>query len=131
VIYADSSVIVRLLEGEPAVRTPIEMRLQPLRALGRFLATSRLSRLECRAQPMRRGDTVLLDLYDAFFLSQEVALLEISPDVLEKATRLRAQLDLNTAAAIHLATGILVGASAFLTGDSTLTRCNEIKVEVV
>src|SRR5271170_7398885 len=49
-IYADANVIIRLLAGLPAVRAPIEIRLLPFKGMLGFLATSRLSRLECRAK---------------------------------------------------------------------------------
>jgi predicted nucleic acid-binding protein len=130
-IYADANILIRLLEGIPAVRAPIEARLQPLRGTGRFLATSRLSRLECRCKPLRGNDTVLLALYDALFNGPEILLLDITPDVLEKATELRAHLNLKTPDAIHLASAILAKASAFLTGDRNLTRCGEVPVEIL
>jgi hypothetical protein len=96
VIYADANVVIRLIEGDALTRAPIEARLAPLRGTGRFLLTSRLTRLECRVKPLRQGDTALLALYDAFFTSVEVLLLEITGPVLEKATELRAHLNLKT-----------------------------------
>ena len=39
-IYADANVIIRLLEGLPAVRAPIEAHLLPFRGTAGFLATS-------------------------------------------------------------------------------------------
>ena len=90
-----------------------------------------MSRLECRCKPLRQGDAALLALYDAFFASAEVLLLEITPDVVEKATELRAHLNLKTPDAIHLASAILVQASAFLTADRSLARCTEVQVEIV
>jgi predicted nucleic acid-binding protein len=131
VIYADANVIIRLVEGDATSRAPIEARLQPLRGTGRFLLTSRLTRLECRVKPLRLGDAALLALYDAFFASAEVALLEVTEPVLEKATEIRAYLNLKTPDAIHLASAILAGASAFLTGDRNLARCTEIPVEIL
>jgi predicted nucleic acid-binding protein len=130
-IYADANVLIRLLEGTPAVRAPIEARLVPLRGTGRFLATSRLSRLECRCKPLRSSDTVLLALYEALFQGPEIQLVEITADVVEKATELRANLNFKTPDAIHLASAILAGASAFLTGDKSLARCGEITVEIL
>jgi predicted nucleic acid-binding protein len=44
VIYTDTNVLIRLLEGDAKTRSPIEARLQPLRSMGRFLLTSRLLR---------------------------------------------------------------------------------------
>lgn len=129
-IYADANILIRLLEGTPAVRAPIEARLLPLRGTGRFLGTSRLSRLECRCKPLRAGDAVLLALYEAFFHGPEMQLLDITADVVEKATELRANLNFKTPDAIHLATAILAKATAFLTGDRNLARCGEIPVEI-
>jgi predicted nucleic acid-binding protein len=130
-IYADANILIRLLEGVPAVRAPIEARLLPLRGTGRFLATSRLSRLECRCKPLRASDSALLALYEALFNGQEVHLLEMTPDVVEKATELRARLNVKTPDAIHLASAIGAKAGAFLTGDRSLARCGEIVVEIL
>jgi predicted nucleic acid-binding protein len=130
-IYADTNVLIRLIEGAPAVRTPIEVRLLPLRGTGLVLATSRLSRLECRCQPLRAGNTTLLALYEALFHGPEIQLLDITADVVEKATELRAHLNLKTPDALHLASAILVRATAFLTGDKTLARCGEVPVEIL
>jgi len=131
VIYADANVIIRLLEGDAATRAPLEARLLPLRGSGRFLLTSRLSRLECRVKPLRANDAGLTALYDAFFAGAEVELLDLTADVVEKATDLRARLNVKTPDALHLASAILAGAAAFLTGDRALARCGELSVEVI
>ena len=75
-IYADANVIIRLLEGDVATRAPLEARLLPLRGTTSFLHTSRLSWLECRVKPLRANDAKLLALYDAFFSSVEVEVLD-------------------------------------------------------
>lgn len=130
-IYADANVIIRLLEGRPAVRAPIESRLLPLRGTAGFLVTSRLSRLECRCKPLREANVPLLALYDTFFASSEVVVLEIDANVVERATELRASLKVRTPDAIHLASGILAKVSTFLTGDRGLSRCTALAVEIV
>jgi uncharacterized protein len=130
-IYADSNVLVRLIEGLPSVRAPIEARLASIRGMPGSLGTSRLSRLECRVKPLRTGDSALLTLYDAFFASSEIALLEIDAAVIEKATELRAALNLKTPDAIHLASAITAKATGCLTGDRAFLRCNETTVEIV
>ena len=130
-IYVDANVLIRIIEGDAATRAPLELRLLLLRNTGRFLLTSRLTRLECRVKPLRSNDTVLLSLYDAFFSGAEVELLDLTADVVEKATKLRAKLNVKTPDALHLASAILAGATAFLTGDQALVRCTEIPVEVM
>jgi predicted nucleic acid-binding protein len=109
----------------------IEAHLLPFRGTAGFLATSRLSRLECRCKPLRVADAALLALYDAFFTASEVALLDIDAGVVEKATELRAHLNVRTPDAIHLATAIVNRVSTFLTGDRNLQRCSEVTVEIV
>lgn len=131
VIYADSNVIVRLLEGNAATRAPLESRLLPFRGTAGFLHTSRLSWLECRVKPQRVNDLQLLALYGAFFSSMEVDVLEITRAVVEKATDLRAAIGVKTPDALHLASAIVSGAAVLLTGDKALGRCTEIKVEVI
>jgi predicted nucleic acid-binding protein len=131
VICLDSNVAIRLIEGDAATRAPIEARLLPLRGTGRFILTSRLTRLECRVKPLRAADATLLALYDAFFASAEVDLAELTAAVVEKATDLRATLNFKTPDALHLATAIIGGASSFLTGDRGFARCTEIAVEVL
>ena len=83
---------------------PLEARFLPFRGLGRFMATSKLSRLECRVKPLRENNTSLLALYDAFFTSSEIELFDLTADVIEKATDLRASLNFKTPDSLHLAT---------------------------
>jgi predicted nucleic acid-binding protein len=81
-------------------------------------------------QPIRNHNAPLLALYDAFFAGLEVEVAELTAAVVEKATLLRAGLDVKTPDALHLATAILSGATAFLTGDKELVRCTDVPVEV-
>jgi predicted nucleic acid-binding protein len=131
VIYVDTSVIIRLIEGNESARAPLEAFLLPLRGAGRFLLTSQLSLLECRTKPICNGDKLLLELYDAFFASAEVELLPLTAAVVDKATELRAFLNVKTPDALHLATAILSGAPVFLTGDKGLARCQALRVVVL
>lgn len=121
-IYLDSGVIIRLIEGAEGVRAPIEARLRAVAAPDRLLVTSRLSRLECRCKPLREGRFDLLALYDKFFALRTLALKEIDATVVEKATTIRADFGLKSADAIHAATGVLWGASAFWTADASFVR---------
>lgn len=130
-IYVDTNIVIRLMEGDARTRAPLYSRLLPFRGTGRFIITSRLTRLECRVKPLRTKDVALLALYDAFFTSAEVEILELTPQVIEKATELRAALNLKTPDAVHLASAIVAGAQAFLTQDSDFARCTEISVEVL
>lgn len=95
------------------------------------LATSRLTRLECRSKPLSLGDLITLAQFDVFFAGIELIIVELTPSVVERATELRALYHLKTPDAIHCATALEVGASAFLTGDRSLIRCLEVPVEIL
>jgi predicted nucleic acid-binding protein len=51
--------------------------------------------------------------------------------VIERATDLRASYGFKTPDALHLASAIEEKADVFITGDSKLAKCKEIRVEVV
>lgn len=129
-IFADTSIVIRLIEGTDPVRGPIEQALREADGTDRFLAVSRLAALECRCRPMREGDQDLLQLYDVFFESPEVLVIEIDAGVIEKATQLRASLGLRIPDAIHAASAIRCGASALWTTDSDFAACDELPVRL-
>jgi predicted nucleic acid-binding protein len=129
-IYLDSSIIIRMLEGNDRVRLPIERKLAALNVTERVLVTSRLSTLECRSKPLRDNDTDLLELFDRFFRAGEVLVQEIDSDVIDKATELRAFVGLKTPDAIHVATFMLLNAKSFWSTDTRIKRCPGIAVEL-
>ena len=68
-IYLDANVIIRLIEGAPAIRDPISQRLGKSE-----LATSHLARLECRSKPLAAHDLMLVRAFDQFFAGQNMLL---------------------------------------------------------
>jgi predicted nucleic acid-binding protein len=69
--------------------------------------------------------------FDVFFAGVELVVAELSPVVVERATDLCARYNLKTPDALHYATALEVGATVFLTGDRTMSRCSEVPVEVL
>lgn len=68
-IYADSNIFIRLLEGDAVSRANIEARIYPFRATIPFFITSRLTLLECRIKPLRDGNRYLFEQYNSIFTS--------------------------------------------------------------
>lgn len=126
-IYLDAGIVMRLVEGTPEVRLPIETRLAATPVAERILLTSRLSRLECMCKPLREKREDRLALYEGFFSSPEVNIREIDSAVIETATSLRATIGFKTADAIHRATAVLASVAEFWTTDNGFLRCSALK----
>ena len=94
--------------------------------------TSVMTVLEVLTGAMRRDDDVLVRRYESLFTeSAGVVVLDIDMDIARRAAELRAKHDVRTADAIHLATALAAGASAFVTTDRRLARVQEIEVRVL
>lgn len=130
-IYLDSNVVIRLVEGNASARAPLVARLASSLGVAGSLTTSRLSRLECRSNLLRSGDTVTLAQFDVFFSGVEISLIEVTAAVVELATEIRAKYNLKTPDALHYASAMEAGAEVFLTGDRVLARCSDVAVEIL
>lgn len=130
-IYLDSNVVIRLVEGNALARAPLVARLASSLGVAGSLTTSRLSRLECRSNLLRSGDTVTLAQFDVFFSGVEISLIEVTAAVVELATEIRAKYNLKTPDALHYASAMEAGAEVFLTGDRVLARCSDVAVEIL
>jgi predicted nucleic acid-binding protein len=93
--------------------------------------TSRLTRLECRVKPLRENNAQLLDAYEQALSAANVMLIEIDAEVIDRAAEIRARLGFKTPDAIHLASAIRVSADKFVTADKQLSRCGDIKVDII
>jgi uncharacterized protein len=130
-LYLDANPIIYSIEGVPEFRAAALAWIERAEAASGAVITSRLSRLECRVRPLRDGNTELLTRFEGFFAREGLDLAEITPEVVETATALRAAHGFRPPDAIHLATAILAKADVFLTGDRNLGRCPGLEVEVL
>jgi len=131
-IYLDACSIIYLVEAEsPFHEVVVRRLLQHQAEPASQLMTSRLSYLECRTRPVRENDRKLLAAYDKLFGANRMLIVEITAEIVASATTLRARYGFKTPDAIHLASAIGEKADVFLTGDSSLSRCPDIAVEVL
>ena len=131
-LFLDANCIIYLHEGAPDLQLTIQRRIAHLATAGSVqLLVSRLSLLECRVKPIRDSDRSTLAVYDRFFAADGLVVVELSPAVVERATKLRASVGLRTPDALQMACAIESCADLFLTGDKQLARCTEVAVEVI
>lgn len=96
------------------------------------MVTSIVTLLEVLVQPLRRGDTEMVQRYRDILLEVPgLATAEVSRPIVEGAARLRAMHTLQAFDAIQLATAIHAGADAFLTNDIRLPRLSALQILVL
>ena len=95
-------------------------------------AVSRLSLLECLVRPLRDNDAATLTRYEQFFSAADLEIVELSPRVIDIATRLRATCGARTPDAIQAPCALsLRGRTIFVTGDTSFKKIAGLEVLIL
>jgi len=95
-------------------------------------AVSRLSLLECLVRPLREDDEATISRYEEFFNAHDLEIVELTPSVIDLATRLRAAHGLRTPDAIQAACALsLRGRTIFMTGDASFLKVEGLEALIV
>ena len=132
--FLDASALIYLVDGEASWALAAQATLRQLASegTGLQLAVSRLSGLECRVGPLRRGDQASLDRFDALFDQPELLIVELSAPVVDLATRLRANYGLRTPDALQAACCLQLGPDAvMISGDAGFQRVQALQVRLI
>ena len=121
--YLDSAPIIFLVEQAQPYATAVRRKLS---AQGLTLITSELTRMECRVKPLRNGDTALLQDFDDYFANSMAEIIQLTRDVIDRATEIRAQFNFKTADSIQLAAALVSNSGVFLTNDHRLNHFTEL-----
>ena len=100
---------------------------------GDFEASSSVITLtEVLVQPLRQKNKLLADEYRALlYNAANFKLLPINSPIAETAAELRAQYNLRTPDALHIAAALENGCDAFLCNDNGLKRVTELKILIL
>ena len=134
IAFLDASALIYLVDGEApwAEATQATLHQLAVEAPDLPLAVSRLSMLECRVAPLRRGDQSCLDRFEALFAQPDLLVVEISASVVELATQLRANNGLRTPDALQAACCLQMGPDAvMITGDAGFQRVKALQVRLI
>lgn len=134
IAFFDANALIYRIEGVASFASQVNAVLaeavQAYPDLGS--AVSRLSWLECRIRPMRLDDHATLAAFDAFFARPDLIWVELTRDVVELATVIRARHGLRTPDALQAASCLQLGAEhLFFTGDATFQRVAGLNVRLV
>ena len=134
IAFLDASALIYLVDGEApwAEATQATLHQLAVEAPDLPLAVSRLSMLECRVAPLRRGDQSCLDRFEALFVQPDLLVVELSASVVELATQLRANHGLRTPDALQAACCLQLGPDAvMITGDAGFQRVEALQVRLI
>ena len=96
------------------------------------LATSDLSRLECLVKPMREQQLDKLVLFEKLFAHPDLFIQTLSPDVIEKALKLRVMHKIKTPDALQAASAIIMDEQAvFMTADSGFNKIDNLNTVII
>ena len=126
-VYLDANALIYAVEGPDFFFEQIKALLgEP--GPGLQILTSQLSRLECRVKPLRDGDKETLREFDTAFRAADLTVLDITREVVDLATEIRAQFRFGAPDSLHLATAVLANTDTFVTGDMRLRQYDRVKV---
>lgn len=138
IVFLDANALIYMIEGtQPfAARVRSELANALKRHPGLSLAVSRLSWLECRVQPVRNKNASVLADYDAFFARPDLLWAELSREVVEAATAIRAKHGLRTPDALQAASCMQLAAQRrtphlFFTGDAGFKKVPGLSLRLV
>jgi predicted nucleic acid-binding protein len=94
--------------------------------------TSTVTLIEVLVFPFRMKNDNLAEKYRQILLYADgLTTFEISHEVSELSSRLRAKYSIRTPDAIQIAVGIIYGADSFLTNDSNLKKVKDTKIVIL
>ncbi len=133
-LFFDACTIIYLIESKEPFYSKVQKTLHHLGDTypDISITMSRLSILECLVHPLRNQDDAAVEQYRTFFTKQDLHIIELAPEVVEKALWLRARYNLRTPDALQAASALeLPGEFIFLTGDKSFKKVPELNVELL
>ncbi len=134
-LFFDACIVIYLIEANEPFCRQLQEKIRHITKNNpdASIAVSRLSILECLVHPLRNQDYHIIEQYRSFFARQELVIIDLLPEVIEKALWLRVNYNLRTPDALQAACALELphNTSVFLTGDKTFTRVSELNVHIV
>lgn len=131
IVFLDTSALIYLVEGNEPFGSRARKRLAELSSqhFELLASVSRLTWLEARVGPLKRGDDATLAAYDSFFAQPDLVWVELTRDVVELATAIRVRHGLRTPDALQAASCLQLGTDhRFLSGDTGFQRVSGLQV---
>ena len=134
-LFLDACAIIYLIEAEDPFYSKVQKTLHIIADENpdTSIIISRLSVLECLVNPLRQQENFIIEQYRSFFAREDLQIIELAPEVIEKALWLRVRYNLRTPDALQAASALSLsrGELIFLTGDKSFTKVIELNVRIL
>jgi predicted nucleic acid-binding protein len=131
-VFLDTSPLIYLLEGEPALRARVSGQLAAWVQSGVWLESSVLTLAELLVGPGKAGDVRLARRYRAAVHELlGTPLLAVDEAVAVYGAELRAHLGLRLPDALQLSAAVLAGCDVFYTNDARLRPVGGLEIVLV
>lgn len=134
IIFLDANIIIYQVEAIPSFREKVRFAVTEIFDAypGSRFAVSRLSLLECLVKPIRERDIPLIKRYRSFFSANDLIIVEISPQVIERALLIRSDTGLRTPDAIQAASALILSdRTIFITGDAGFAKVSDLFSRII
>jgi len=131
-VFLDTAPIIYYLEAHPTYAPTIEGLFDRLDRNEISAVTSPVTLLESLIQPIRYGDTRLIDQFTTLITrGAGITFVSLDLEIALLAAEVRAKQRLNLADAMQVATALALRCDTLLTNDIELRRVTDIAVVVV
>ena len=131
-ICIDTAPFIYFIEKDPKYLGIVRPIFAEINAGKIDALTSTITLLEVLVLPFKTKNESLAEKYrDILLYAEGLTTFEIFHEVSELSAKLRAKYSIRTPDAIQIAVGIIYGADAFLTNDSSLKKVKDIRVVIL
>ena len=133
VVGLDTSILFYHLQAHPRYQPLTRELLLGVQAGQPKAIVSAVTVMELTVHPWRLGQASVAREYEALLVHfPNLILADVTRDTARRAAQLRARYDVRPADALHVATALVHGATAFVTNDQRLARLSpELEVIVL
>lgn len=132
VIGLDTSIFIYHLEAHPAYLPLTTAILNMVQNGERQAVVSTIALMELTVHPWRHNQPMIARQYETMLVHfPHLRLADVTREVARRAAQVRAGYNVRPADALHIATALVNGATAYITNDKGLTRLSPLLAVVV